>query len=466
MFTSTKAIASTSAPTGGGDKRTMRTASVGLAFLAAAGCCCSSFLVPSGALAHRSLRWVPADYTLPGQDADAESFTRIKNGRKFLGYTSSAWEEEWLTNLDAWEGDRSICEHALSSRDWPKMMRFLEATCSRYPLDHSSPWCMMDDNYSHRHGGVYYNRKTGQLAIGQGAASDLADVEFESEPRPLAPSADYEDIFSKFTYRDETTGNTYDEYIEPLVSHLRHPLAKCVNHPNFAKHVIGTPHESQKGTINVALTLARGYLLPPPPRVRTSNNDGSATAAASSKAKTYLFDAGASNWFQGAGGPSLSVLTELWKRNGMSFDDVRAFEGSTSPETFYNVVPQEWKDKTTFQQAWIRSKPDVPSTSDAALDGPFLPTHIASVVTKDDYVVFKLDIDSPEVEGNTVLHLLSEEGADDLSYIDEFFWEHHVTGNYLMRADWGTPPGGLSIRDSADLFLRLRKRGVRAHSWV
>ena len=445
------------------NKRTMsrrRTvvASCGLASVAAVGYCV--LLSSSAPMINQQ---TSRNYTRT-TDEPGTKFTRNKNGRTFLGYTSSAWEEEWLNNLDAWQDERSICDHVLSTNEWPKMMKSLEATCNRFPVEEEgkSPWCIMDDNYSHRHGGVYYNRETGQLAIGQNAAPDLASVEFEAKTRPLDPSAEYEDVLSKFTYRNEGTNETYDEYIEPLVSHLRHPLAKCAGHPDFAKHVIsGSSAWSwipglRKRKENMVLTLARGYLIPPPPPHSIS----------STSAKTYLFDAGASNWFEGAGGPSLSVLTELFERNGRSFDDVRAFEGSTSPETFDKIVPQEWKDKTTFQQAWIRSRPDVPATSDASLDGPFLPTHIASIVTKDDYVVFKLDIDSPEVEGNTVLHLLSDEGAEDLSYIDEFFWEHHVTGNYLMRPNWGIVPGGLSIRDSAELFLRLRRRGVRAHSWV
>ena len=66
------------------------------------------------------------------------------------------------------------------------------------------------------------------------------------------------------------------------------------------------------------------------------------------------------------------------------------------------------------------------------------------------------------------LHLLSEEGATDLANIDEFFWEHHIYGNYLMRGIWGVKPGqdDRSIRESAELFLQLRQRGVRSHSWV
>ena len=82
-----------------------------------------------------------------------------------------------------------------------------------------------------------------------------------------------------------------------------------------------------------------------------------------------------------------------------------------------------------------------------------------------DYVLFKLDIDSKEVEAAIVDYLLSDTN-DDLDYIDEFLWEHHVD-NYLMSTSWlQTMDMSKSIADSYEYFLRLRQRGVRAYSWV
>jgi hypothetical protein len=42
-------------------------------------------------------------------------------------------------------------------------------------------------------------------------------------PKPVKPGPEHEHIVSKFVFVDETTGLEYTEYIEPLVSHLRHP---------------------------------------------------------------------------------------------------------------------------------------------------------------------------------------------------------------------------------------------------
>lgn len=438
-----------SAKTNQDRRRHMQTAAV-----AVAGCCLLAMSMSTNdsfdSTVRRSLKWVSLD-----SDPLNTGHTRTKGGRKFLGYTSSAWEEHWLVNLEEWQTEESICEHILSDTQWPQTMRFLEATCTHYPIDPTSPWCRMDDGYNYKL--AFYNRETGAFAMS--GAKELEGVEFEEQARPLAPTPDYDDIFSKFTYREQATGNTYDEYIEPLVSHLRHPLAQCSAHPLFASRVLDS------GDVNYPLVVQRSYLLPPPPRTRTSAHDASHTQR-DGHGKTYLFDAGASNWIDGAGGPSLSVLTELWKRNGMHFDEIRAFEGSTPSDAFYGTVPNEWKDKTFYKQAYIRSSPDKAATTNATLDGPFLPTLIRETTTKDDYVVFKLDIDSPEVEAGTILYLLSDAGVEDLSHIDELFWEHHVKGNYLMTQYWGSIGDDVTIRQSAEYFLKLRQKGVRAHSWV
>ena len=85
--------------------------------------------------------------------------------------------------------------------------------------------------------------------------------------------------------------------------------------------------------------------------------------------------------------------------------------------------------------------------------------------SKDDYVLFKLDIDNGPVEIAVVNHLLSTSN-NDLQWIDEFVWEHHCK-NYLMARWWGpSQDKRYSISASYQLFLRFRRQGVRAHSWV
>jgi hypothetical protein len=116
--------------------------------------------------------------------------------------------------------------------------------------------------------------------------------------------------------------------------------------------------------------------------------------------------------------------------------------------------------RTYFNQQWIAS-----SVESSGVSSPFVPTVIRETASKDDYVLFKLDIDSPAVETGTVDYLLSPDN-DDLEYIDEFIWEHHVD-NYIMQPFWGKAMDKtMTIADSYEYFLRLRRQGVRAHSWV
>jgi hypothetical protein len=40
-----------------------------------------------------------------------------------------------------------------------------------------------------------------------------------------------------------------------------------------------------------------------------------------------------------------------------------------------------------------------------------------------------------------------------------------VSGNYLMP-EWGVINSKFSLRESYELFLKLRQKGIRSHSWV
>lgn len=134
-----------------------------------------------------------------------------------------------------------------------------------------------------------------------------------------------------------------------------------------------------------------------------------------------------------------------------------------------------------------RSRAQTTASIDAGA-GPFLPAEIEDKLSANDYVVFKLDIDAPDVENRIVDYML---GWHNVGLVDEFLWEQHVT-NYLMASRWKgsqvlfeTMPNAAnelpppqpadtnilqdatkSIADSYNYFLRLRKLGVRAHSWV
>merc|ERR1712157_7472 len=137
-----------------------------------------------------------------------------------------------------------------------------------------------------------------------------------------------------------------------------------------------------------------------------------------------------------------------WLRYGIDFQFIKAWEASTPQETFMATVPQEYQSRMQFQQAWVSSNAD-----DHTDDTPFIPIVIKSLTNKEDYVLFKLDIDSGQIELGNVDYMLHPDN-DSLQYIDEFVFEHHVQGNYLLKPHWGkTVAEGVTLHESYQMFL-------------
>jgi hypothetical protein len=247
----------------------------------------------------------------------------------------------------------------------------------------------------------------------------------------ITPTKDHDHILSKFIFLDETNGQEYVEYIEPLVSHLRFALAKCLATDT-------AEHKNQ-------FTTFHGWLIPPPPDI--------------SRNRALYFDVGSSSWNSlAAGGPALKYFSSVWSRQSIDFDEIYAFDSRITVDTFYQEFPSHMHITASvhYQQCAVSSPPGNDQH-------PFVPNLIHRVAEPDDYVLFKLDTDSPAVERDIIEFILQD--AD--SRITELVWEHHISGNYLME-EWGKPENRdqASLHDSYDYFLRLRRKGIRAHSWV
>ena len=365
--------------------------------------------------------------------------------RRFVRYIPSPWEANWTTHIDEWTDSRQICDRLLEQKQ--ELHTFLVRSCTAFVLGTS--WCAQNDGYVT----MYYNTKTQKFAVSlpdELQNNDSIKVSHLNSKnssdnhnhRPFVPTADEEHVFSKFVYRNELTGEEFVEYIEPLVSHLRHPLSMCLP---------GAQHgHSAANPFRLSLGPFRGFVVPPPPPSQDDDR------------KYYYLDGGASNWGEGLGGPSLSVLTTIWKRNGIDFDKIYAFEPNTPPAKFYKTVPNAFLNRTNYTQIYIAT---TRNESLPPLNRPFLPDLIRTIIpSEEDYVLFKLDIDTP-TEELIVDHLLQT--PEDCSLIDEFIWEHHLSANYLMRGMWGGAASpDLKMSDSYNYFRALRERGVRAHSWV
>ena len=336
-------------------------------------------------------------------------------------YHSSEWEQLWVANIGKWQDERSICEAMLNQTDY--LGAFMTDLCSAAT---DTPWCLIDDSVNRFWFHTLDGRVHGSYIHDElHAPSRPPEITRVYEIEPVTPSDPR--VWSRFEKTNLETGETEVEYIEPLVGHLRHPLALC---GRYGRHFL----------------LDRSYILP---GLKAQREKKKKPAALS-----YLYDAGASSWASGEGGPSLIYFAEYWRRFGFDWTLIEAFEGNTLPHTFRETVPLEWQTRVKYHHANVTVAPS---------SWPFIPSVIQGNRSLDDYVVFKLDIDSGRVETAIVDYLLQ---WDHLHLIDEFLWEHHVS-NFLMAPYWtDTQDTQRSIADSYQYFLRLRQRGLRAHSWV
>lgn len=143
------------------------------------------------------------------------------------------------------------------------------------------------------------------------------------------------------------------------------------------------------------------------------------------------------------------------------FDQIFGWEYTLlEPVDFWDHVPHRYIGLYHFFNAPI--SPD--STSRHS------PTRLIKQLTSpEDFVSFKLDVDTPAVEIPIVLELLNNTELHPL--IDEFFFELHFRCEVMRDCGWGygMPENfeGLQLdRPSAlKLFRDLRMKGIRAHFW-
>ena len=219
-------------------------------------------------------------------------------------------------------------------------------------------------------------------------------VALTSPPQPVVPGPEHEEIVSKMIFRDDQTGEHYTEYTFPLVSHLRFPLCKCANFLPIGDN-----------RYHWHSIIFKGYILPPPPALKVRQK--------------YYFDAGASNWSDEVS--SLKYFHDMWLRSGHIFDKIFAYEYGTTVQDFYKGVPDFVKDRVHYQQCAVVSSPEEEKLGFE----PFLPSVIKRQATAADYVLFKLDIDQPNVEHGTIDYILN----DPNNFIDKIAFEHH--GEYF-----------------------------------
>ena len=221
-------------------------------------------------------------------------------------------------------------------------------------------------------------------------------------------------------------------YIEPLVGALRHPKYPCL-HP---------------GALHPGL-FDMSWLAYMPPPVQYH--------------RAYYFDLGSTYYNSGYFGEADSLKAQLerfQKFANVIFDEVFCWEAvPVDDKDYWSRIPIGIAEKIHFF--------NVPTSANIS-DPQSALGMVSRLAKRDDFVVFKLDIDNSEVEVEIIRTLLRNKQL--LKLIDEIFWEHHVAGSPLQRF-WGdlslfNSSWEYTLPGSYDLFHRLRQAGIRAHSWV
>ena len=258
------------------------------------------------------------------------------------------------------------------------------------------------------------------------------------------------------TYNCKHVNKTFvrTEWIEPLTIHSRHPFAWChsqcpVRRKGYCANL--TSDENSTHIVNsdyviVASSSANNSEIKDDLKPHQSNYD-----------KKYFFDAGTSTFNSG-----LVWFLCAYAQRHMVFNQFYGWEYTLlEPSNFWSLVPPLLKPIYHFFNIPVNSKYD---DSDSVL------RFIEQIAKYDDFVSFKLDIDTPEVEIPIALYIAEHPELAQL--LDEFFFELHYRCDIMMWCGWGNEMPkqfqGLELTKigAMQFFQRLRYSGIRAHFWV
>ncbi|KAG2495003.1 hypothetical protein HYH03_006936 [Edaphochlamys debaryana] len=247
-----------------------------------------------------------------------------------------------------------------------------------------------------------------------------------------------DEVLSYFAVRLQcgTQSVDYKEYIESLVSSLRHPYT----------------------------TDCTAFFSDLPPPMDIFNYSYMHLAArqgafAAPRSTIYL-DAGAGiGWRRNH---NQYWVAETYKRRGLNLD--RAFYWEAAQAPGYNMVrgvPAEYFHATTFYNIPVPSELE---------DGRNILNVLTKIAKPEDFVSVKLDIDAPEIEAQWIAAILGEgPGRPNRSLyaqlIDELFWEEHFRFRPMQDCCWQESVDQSVLYDALTTFQQFRYLGIRSHGW-
>lgn len=237
--------------------------------------------------------------------------------------------------------------------------------------------------------------------------------------------------------------STAVQSIEPLVGLIRDPLTMCPKVPSVPADLY------LEGEF--ALQSKRFLLLAPSSPYKLTKSTVTSTIPPwlyTPGSQKILIDIG-SSYFQSRNGNTAEIGTkwfyDYFKEKSIRFDRIIAFEYQPlDTRRVWNELPDDVFPVYTFINVGVEEK-----------EGKFNPwTMLEAIAKTTDYVVLKLDIDKPPLESALMKQLLSNSAKH---LIDELFFEKHVSDKKDSTED--------KLKDSYDLFTKLRQAGIRMHGW-
>jgi hypothetical protein len=218
-------------------------------------------------------------------------------------------------------------------------------------------------------------------------------------------------------------------YVEPLIAPLRHPKV-CFPTPED-KHIMNMGY-----LVHDFAAMCRHNLKP--------------------NSRTVFIDMGAALDFHGTEITPAVYITKMYQSFGFHFDHIYAYEvQQKDPNDVYSRIPNDLKAAYHWYNVGVN----------ATVDHPNNPLHtILQKYNEDDFIIVKLDIDSPDIE-NPMAEFVANGGINNTlaNLIDAFYFEHHV--NLAEMAPYWKKTMRGSVQHSLQIFQQMRKIGIASHYW-
>lgn len=300
---------------------------------------------------------------------------------------------------------------------------------------------------------------------------------------PLKPDSKADLLFSSMTYELECSeptppqnglvpGTKMQMMIEPLVGNTRDPFTICPVHPSVPPRLVSqlTENAEVEGAFP-GLQSKRHLLMAASAPMRLKKPQESSygpwatvsqlgmpnlpSLAVIQQRKVILFDLGAALFLEWPNSPNAGstawFVQQFHHKRGIKFTHIFAYEIELhAPQDVWDQVPEGLMASYHYINVGVSS------------EGKYNPWAMLRVVASpEDYVVIKLDVDSPRIENALVDQLLADPQL--LSLVDEMTYEHHTMIPEMMP-HWKTA-SPLTLANTYHMFLQLRSAGVRMHSW-